>query len=738
MQTNTKKLPPQLVSLIHHIALNESGWWDKAVERFIISALWLSEKETPKSAQIKKLLYENFGVDISEPIVNKLLEDLIKKGEVIQLPDETFKISEPELKKFEEDLIKYEQIEKQTKDFYTELINKQCKFKETENSWNEFNDELLNPLVHELGAKTYELISGKKASVEQTTKFQDYLIKYPEHIQKSLREVILKFLDPQNRIVRDFILRKINAYFCLEAGNLSSDTIEKLSQQKSKKVEFKVFVDTNFLFSFLELHENPSNEAAQSLKKLVQDIQDRIDLKFYVSSDTIVEAKKVLNFHVDYLKRIRFTQNVLDGSKFLTFTGFAQKYFNEVQKSKVPISVEKFFSPYVDNLISTIRPKGIEFYNENMGKYKLDQRVIDDVNDSLKYEEKTFKKEAKTYEQLLHDIILWYYIFDKRNAIVESPIDAKYWVATVDFRYLGFDAYKLRNNQKMCVPICIHPASLIQIFQFWIPRTPQFEEAIMNNIRTPFLSYDFDHESENLTIKILQALSRYESLEDLPSETITSVLINEVLRGKISKTKDITEQINLIRDVILQENVKVSEKLELEKQLREKLTGELEDKGQIIQELRNELVKAKSESQAVEIKQKDLQDRIEKLEKSKEKEKAYIQEMSKYNQSLQDYVDNSWNTYYKQNNRAMWYFILALLIGGIVIWASLDVIENTTSKIIIPIIFWCLTLLFSFFSREKIKISFGLNLSRKKNELNKKKEYSRIFEKENKKPHLEQ
>ena len=38
----TKTLPKEIASLIHHITLNEQGWWDKTIQRLIISAFIVS------------------------------------------------------------------------------------------------------------------------------------------------------------------------------------------------------------------------------------------------------------------------------------------------------------------------------------------------------------------------------------------------------------------------------------------------------------------------------------------------------------------------------------------------------------------------------------------------------------------------------------------------------------------------------------------------------------------------
>ena len=43
---NKIELSNHLTTLVHHIKLNESGWWEKAVQNIIISAIG-SEKNVP-------------------------------------------------------------------------------------------------------------------------------------------------------------------------------------------------------------------------------------------------------------------------------------------------------------------------------------------------------------------------------------------------------------------------------------------------------------------------------------------------------------------------------------------------------------------------------------------------------------------------------------------------------------------------------------------------------------------
>ncbi|MCG8696578.1 MAG: hypothetical protein MI922_00880 [Bacteroidales bacterium] len=109
---------------------------------------------------------------------------------------------------------------------------------------------------------------------------------------------------------------------------------------------------------------------------------------------------------------------------------------------------------------------------------------------------------------------------------------------------------KKRNTH---IPICIHPSTLIQLLQFWVPRNDEFEETMLGTLRLPFLFKKFDSDAEKTSIRILQALSRFEGIDDLPEEAISSVVLNEGLRERVKQVEDEDEQVTLIRDTLLDE-----------------------------------------------------------------------------------------------------------------------------------------------------------------------------------------
>ena len=151
-------------------------------------------------------------------------------------------------------------------------------------------------------------------------------------------------------------------------------------------------------------------------------------------------------------------------------------------------------------------------------------------------------------------MILWHFVSDQRPNYIESPIDSRDWILTVDYRLIGFDEYKQKHAGSK-ITLCLHPTSLIQLLQFWVPRTKEFEEAMLGSMRLPFLFQEFDAEAERTSLRILKGLGRFEGRDDISAQTITSVILNEGLRARLltKKTGDGETEIALIRDALVEE-----------------------------------------------------------------------------------------------------------------------------------------------------------------------------------------
>src|SRR5713101_8474087 len=340
--------------------------------------------------------------------------------------------------------------------------------------------------------------------------------------------------------VRAYVLSYLGALFVLESSSLSPQILAKVLAP-SQTVEFRIFVDTNFIFSMLGFHDNPGNEAAASVANALRAVGDRVKAKLYVTPLTVDEAKRALYSRIAPLEGVTFS-TAISNVATRELSGVERRFMEATRNAGRKLDPDEYFGTYLHDLVPVLRNHGIELFNESMEPYRLRQDVIDDVNTRLAFEKRHFGDKARTYEQLIHDVILWHFVRDRRPAGVESALDARVWILTLDYHLLGFDSYKT----KPLLPLCFHPASFVQLLQFWVPRSPQFEEALLGSLGLASM-FRSNIDTERVTIQILNALSRFENAEELSEETVGRVLLNETLRRKVRATRNVQREVELVR-----------------------------------------------------------------------------------------------------------------------------------------------------------------------------------------------
>jgi hypothetical protein len=546
-----------------------------------MAAIWLNGRSLDDN-EIVEELRNRFFLNTDSARIKKHTDILCSEGTLVCLPSGSYKVSERAAKEFEETIKDAEDVAAAAKRKFIVSFGPACPSVPVEEGWRSFNEDFLIPLVREVGARTYELISGTRLQLDRTIRFPEYLGRFPAESRQLVRNAVLAYLDPTDSQVRSYILRYLSAYFLVEAGNLDKQTLDSLAKVAKKPPAFNIFLDTNFLFSILGLHDNPSNEAAHSLMQLLTQLPEDIKSQLYVLPPTLDEARGVLGVQKDFLRGVRVTPNIADAMPGVALSGIAQRFVEASRQAGHSISADDYFDPYLNDLIRVLRSKNIELFNQNVDAYRLKQEVIDSLLDQLDFEKRKYGDKGRTYEQLLHDVVLWYFVLDKRPAHVESPLEATYWVVTVDYHFLGFDAFRRRNAQKQ-LAICLHPMALIQLLQFWLPRTAQFEEAVMGSLRWPFLFQEFDPQAEKTTVRILEVLARFENVGDLPRDVITGILLDDALRSKLSVEKDVERRVELVKEALISRTEKLqselaqeNERVRAELKAAEEVSGRLE------------------------------------------------------------------------------------------------------------------------------------------------------------------
>lgn len=556
MSTNNYLLPREAVALVQHIELNKAGWWDKAVQRLVLAAVWLADAP-PSADAIQAALTSTFRLPLAVPKLTSVLASLESRKMLLRLPNDTYRVPEEHRVVFESEIAEAEKIESGAKESFCKLVSAIGEGLEPGKVWSTFEHDFLGPLIKQIGVNAYRLVVGQKMSVDRA--LVDHFLKtFPPELHGKLRDLVTNFIDPKKPEVCAHISRMLHARFCVEASGLPEDVLAKLNASVGKPIRFIMFVDTNFLFSLLELHENPSNSAAQELRELIAQLRGKPRIDLVITPETIDEAKIAIQYTKDQLKGLPSGHNFTQAALQARFSGMAERFLTERLRCNGKLTVEEWFDPYLNDFVAMAHSKGVELFNEKLDGYSTRQDVIDDIHVVFKYEEKLPEARRKSYPKVAHDMVLWHFVNDKRPAYVESPIDANCWILTVDFRFIGFDEHKQKHS-KSKIPLCIHPTSLIQLLQFWVPRTKEFEEAMLGSLRLPFLFQDFDAEGEKISLKILKGIGRFEASEELSHSTITHVVFNDGLRTRLQGGHPEDEEVSFIRDALVEEMKLVAE-----------------------------------------------------------------------------------------------------------------------------------------------------------------------------------
>ncbi|WP_095152545.1 hypothetical protein [Pseudomonas sp. Irchel s3b5] len=542
----TKPLSAETVSLIHHVELNESGWWKKALGQVVQSALWqLSKPVSLGELQLK--LRDDLCTNVVEELLLAQLDTLSSQGAVSVIAKK-YKLTEAkraELAAAREIAIKEA---KTCQEVFVVNCTKFCPKLDAEHVYGEFT-KCLQRTVQVSGANLFHLLVD--GQLERDVDWLDpFLAKYSQTCQEGLRHTLSIFFAPANEACRSHVLRLMRAHFFAEASQLNATTLKAIEGQRKKRT-VKVVLDTNFLFSILKLHDNPGDDSALSLVEITERTGKNFEIVLYVLPSTLDEAQRVLTSQIRMVERIRTSRAMSRSALTQPLPSIAKKFFDAA--SKTPgLSAEVFFRPYVEDMRSVLEGKGIKILDASPARYNVRQDVIDDVLTEMGREEVELPEaKRKGYETLLHDSVLWHAVKDRRSENDHSPFDVEYWAVTIDWRLINFDRQK-RSAKGSGLPLVLHPSSLIQLIQFWIPRSAELDVVLVDSLRLSLYFQSFDAEDEKVTVKILESISRFEDVGDFTETTINVLLTNQALRTRLRSASASNEEVfELVKEELI-------------------------------------------------------------------------------------------------------------------------------------------------------------------------------------------
>ena len=560
-----RHLPSELVALIHHVELSEAGWRDRLIDQLVLSSVILRHAPCGPE-ELRTNLGSEFNITIDGGAFQQSVNRLLGTRRLIEIDGCRLKLSDTTAAEAMATIAANQSLEERVAIHFKTLIEGETKALAPDDCWRRFCTHCLDPIVAELGVRTYELITASVNGNSDVRSISAYVDSYPEDARAALRKSINTFLDPADVDVRNFVLSRLHSHLLSLAASLSEQSLAELAAKATSNIQLKLFLDTNVLFSVLDLHDDPANTIVHDLIQLLGAIETHVQSTLYVFPLTVDEVTRTLRGYLQDLSsvqimprlgRIASNTNVGQGS------GINAQFLRAAARSTYRLSAQEYLGPYTTNLLAVLKGKGVEFFNEKVQVLTGSQAVLDDIIAQQKREStRPAEHRRKSYEALRHDITLWHFVSQKRDVRIDSPLDAVYWAVTEDYRLISFD--KSKRQAPHSVPICVHPSVLIQMLQLWLPRTPQFDAAMLRSVRA-LLPHPVDTDVESVILRILRSLSRFEDVDDIPEDAISSVLLNRGLRSAMETVIDADEEIALVRDTLVgaqsAEHVRLSNEL---------------------------------------------------------------------------------------------------------------------------------------------------------------------------------
>jgi len=553
-----------LRALVHHIEIDRHGWVGEIVAAWVENAFYYQTGYQFTSIdEIESFIAKEFKRSFHRLELQEVIDSLSNNSLV--KTDKGWKLSEQRIADLDAQILEFERLENTVQEEWrVELASKYSWLSrdKLDHLWNVLINGFIGRVFLKHGADTFSLITGTElVSEENVAESYSTLIQESTLMLEDARleqlaatEFPLFFDSTGKPGRRKYLIGHIGyvlAHFAVGFDQQMIDTIY------TQPVDFVLFLDTNFLYSILGIHDNPLNEAAKAVYEATRNYKGKAKVELLFTEETLAEFNRGIEWAISILKGYTWTKEL---SSVATRSGSLQGLISAYHKANAEkrTDPEAFFGKYRSSL-HILKSMGIDIWPERLDYLKTNRPVTDDIMEEFDYYQDTARK-PKKYETLEHDVLMWHLVKNKRPP-GDSVAQAKYFILTCDYRFCSFDKRR-RQEAGLRTPICLLPSQLFQILRLFVPRTENFDTAFLQSFRLP-ITTPFDVKRENLVMRILQVLSQMSSL---PEEAARSILTDDVILAKLEKVVD--NQIEFVKVVNdeLGEKIALLEKETVEKQ----------------------------------------------------------------------------------------------------------------------------------------------------------------------------
>lgn len=641
-----------LINMVSHVTLGELGWRQKVYTSAI--CYFISRGSNNLLAcenECKKLFNSHFNKTIFDECFDKSLRDNV----VISAPDDVLSISKDCQINIDNNEFNSKVFEEESKVIFENIV----KELNVEISWEIFKENYLRCVIQKLLHKN-RIDSSFIAKISLQLNLD----------AEALSIAINRFMDAsQSASVKSFLTGYLHGQYNISSIALTEKEIESWSPRTGQQYNIKLLVDTNYIFSILNLRDHPANEVVESIQKISSIVNNSIRFKYYILPRTIKELENSIKNEYAQMKSLCISPSMAHAIvKSGVANGFVLKFAKKFIESNYTINVQEHFRPYLENIRIILKGKGVELYNINENDITESKEYQDDLSNRLKFNARYEVGKQRNIVSIEHDLLLWHVVNARRPFQVASNIDAEFWVLTLDYRLNSFD------RQKGGIPeICLTPLRLLEWLQIWLPQSEISSEAILTLLKLPTVDSNIEQDVQKASSKILNSLSSMGDTSGFSEETITELLLDKKLRHRINNAAD--ESIDqLIENQFVEKIESLKSKVE---EIKAKLGAEIDTSSEHAKELVCELNNVKAalqdKSENIELIKRNSDNSITELKNtligvSKERDAALKNEdqakSEKINADKELRIRDEWEDYWVDFIKVRkWLYIVLSIIG---------------------------------------------------------------------------
>jgi hypothetical protein len=373
---------------------------------------------------------------------------------------------------------------------------------------------------------------------------------------------------------------------------------------QKKLNQLTLFLDTNFLFDILDIHEkNYYVEISNELLDIINKHKFPFKLRFHQATEREMRAT------IAYLgSELRAQESNQAYGRATSYSPLSESFKSDAQYRRrngaTPIDADSFLKRY-DHVDILLKNKNIFVHRSQFERRRERADLLEKYRQFLES-----RGRMKPFETMDHDVTVLDTVRQLRSK-AKSSLEAGALFITNDNLLCMFDWQT--SQQQDHAGCAVLPDNFLQVLLPFVPSNADFDRSFEETFVIPEFRA-IESKSGEARAKMLSYLAAYESL---PEETATQLLSNDLLLEPLHPMEN--EQFHKHLESALQgQNVTLlEEKAALEKQLEREL-AEKEAKEKRLEQERIEREKEKARA-----------DRAEQLLRQKEKEIASLKTKQK-------------------------------------------------------------------------------------------------------------